>query len=62
MDDITRKQFVVKKIYQNGYLNATSPWFDTLEEAIAYVNRWKNSGRDYVVFSVTPVLDTRTEK
>ncbi len=54
------KQFIVKTVYENGFINGTSPWFDTLDEATAYVNKWKNSTRDYVVFSVTPVLDTRT--
>lgn len=62
MDDILTKQYVVKKVYYNGYLNATSPWFNTLEEATTYVNKWKSSNRDYVVFSVTPVLDTRNPK
>jgi len=62
MEHTPSKQFIVKTVYGTGLTNATAPWFDTFEEAAAYVGKWKNSTRDYVIFSVTPVLDTRETK
>lgn len=55
------KQFIVKTVYNTGFTNSTPKWFATFEEAAAYVAKWHNGTRDYVIFRVTPVLDTREQ-